>query len=306
MEHIFSFPRIGKYTEVFKQLLESFGLSVVVPPPISNRTIKLGVKHSADMICYPFKITLGNFIEAIEKGASCLIMYDSRGKCRFRHYWMLHELILRNLGYDFKIFPLSLKNLLKLIKQFNPNLSYLTIFQQLLKGWKKLKEVEGPSLSMAKKGVNIGIVGEIYTCSEPAVNFNIEKKLEGLGVNVFNTVRLSDFIKASARTDFLEKRIYKKRAARYLNGPLGGHGFENLYNALYLCDKGFDGIIQLLPLTCMPETTIEPILNKVCADHNMPLLRLLIDETNSEINFDTRIETFAELIKRRKKWKKHI
>lgn len=301
MERVFSFPRIGKYTEVFKHLLESFGLNVVKPPPITNRTIKLGVKNSADMICYPFKITLGNFIEAIEQGANCLIMYDSRGRCRLRHYWILHELILRTLGYELKMYPLSLKNLLKLFKQFNPNLSYPTIFKQLRNGWKKLKEIEGPPLSTIKEGVNIGIVGEIYTCLEPAVNFNIEKKLTSLGVNAYNTVRLSDFIKVSARTDFLEKRIYKKRVARYLNGPLGGHGFENLYNALYLCDKGFDGIIHLLPLSCMPETTIEPILNKICADHNVPLLRFLIDETNSEVNFDTRIETFAELIKRRKK-----
>ncbi len=301
MERVFSFPRIGKYTEVFKHLLESFGLNVVKPPPITNRTIKLGVKNSADMICYPFKITLGNFIEAIEQGANCLIMYDSRGKCRLRHYWILHDLILRTLGYELKMYPLSLKNLLKLFKQFNPNLSYPTIFKQLRNGWKKLKEIEGPPLSTIKEGVNIGIVGEIYTCLEPAVNFNIEKKLTSLGVNAYNTVRLSDFIKVSARTDFLEKRIYKKRAARYLNGPLGGHGFENLYNALYLCDKGFDGIIHLLPLSCMPETTIEPILNKICSDHNVPLLRFLIDETNNEVNFDTRIETFAELIKRRKK-----
>jgi len=51
----------------------------------------------------------------------------------------------------------------------------------------------------------------------------------------------------------------------------------------------------------MPETTIEPILDKICVDYNVPLLRLMIDETNSEANFDTRIETFAEMIKRRKK-----
>ena len=301
MERIFSFPRIGKYTEVFKQLLESCGLSVVLPPPITERTIKLGVKHSADMMCYPFKITLGNFMEAIEQGANCLIMYDSKGKCRLRHYWILHELILRNLGYDFKMYPFSLKNLLKQIKQFNPDLSYLTIFQRIRKGWEKLKEIENNSFSKIKEGVNIGIVGEIYTCLEPSINLNIEKKLTKFGINVYNTVRLSDFIRASARTDILERSMYKKRAARYLNGPLGGHGFENLCNTLYLCDKQVDGIIHLLPLSCMPETTIEPILNKICADHNVPLLRFLIDETNSEVNFDTRIETFAELIKRRRK-----
>ncbi len=301
MERVFSFPRIGKHTEVFKKLLESFGLNVIAPPPITERTIKLGVKHSADMMCYPFKVTLGNFIEAIEQGANCLIMYDSRGKCRLRHYWILQELILRNIGYEFRMHPLSLKNLLRHIKQLNPDLSCLTIFQKVREGWKNLKDVESSSFYRIKDGVNIGIVGEIYTCLEPAVNLSIEKKLKKLGVNVHNTVRLSDFIRASTRTNFLKKKMYKKEAKKYLNGPLGGHGFENLYNALYLCDKGVDGIIHLLPLTCMPETTIEPQLNKICVDHNVPLLRLMIDETNSEVNFDTRIETFAELIKRRKK-----
>jgi len=301
MEQVFSFPRIGKYTGVFTQMLKSFGLSVLTPPPITERTIKLGVKHSADMMCYPFKVTLGNFIEEIEQGANCLIMYDSRGKCRLRHYWMLHELILRNIGYDFKMYPLSLKNLLKLIKQFNPHLSYLTIVRQLRQSWKRLKEIEDSTLYTFKEGVNIGIVGEIYTCLEPAVNLNIEKKLKKFSVNVCNTVRLSDFIKASTRTSLIERRVYKKKAARYLNGPLGGHGFENLYNALFLCNQGIDGIIHLLPLSCMPETTIEPILDNICADFNVPLLRLMVDETNSEVNFDTRIETFAEMIKRRKK-----
>lgn len=301
MEQVFSFPRIGKYTEVFIQMLKSFGLNVLTPPPITERTIKLGVKHSADMMCYPFKITLGNFIEEIEQGANCLIMYDSRGKCRLRHYWMLHELILRNIGYDFKMYPLCLKNLIKLIKQFNPELTYLAIARKLRQSWKKLKEIEDPHLLTIKEGVNIGIVGEIYTCLEPSINLNIEEKLKKFGVIVSNTVRLSDFIKASTQTSLLAQRTYKKRASRYLNGPLGGHGFENLYNTLLLCEKGFDGIIHLLPLSCMPETTIEPILDKICADHNVPLLRLMVDETNSEVNFDTRIETFAEMIKRRKK-----
>ena len=188
-----------------------------------------------------------------------------------------------------------------MIKQFNPDLSSFAIIRKLRQSWKKQKEIEVSSLYTIREGVNIGIVGEIYTCLEPAVNLNIEKKLKKFGVNIYNTIRLSDFIKASTRTSLLGKRSYKKRAARYLNGPLGGHGFENLYNALLLCEKGFDGIIHLLPLTCMPETTIEPILDKICADYNVPLLRLMIDETNSEVNFDTRIETFAEMIKRRKK-----
>lgn len=70
---VFCFPRIGKYTRVFYNLLEGLGLKVLPPPPITEQTVKLGVRYSADMMCYPFKITLGNFIEAIEGGANCLI-----------------------------------------------------------------------------------------------------------------------------------------------------------------------------------------------------------------------------------------
>ena len=50
----------------------------------------------------------------------------------------------------------------------------------------------------------------------------------------------------------------------------------------------------------MPETLGEPIINKICSDNNIPLLRIPIDENNSEANLETRIETFCELIK----WKK--
>jgi len=128
-----------------------------------------------------------------------------------------------------------------------------------------------------------------------------KKRLKELGANVFNTVRISDFVKACLRLEAGEKRIYKKRAKTYLNGKLGGHGFENIYNTMYLLDRGIDGIIHLLPLSCMPETTVEPILDKICLEHNIPLLRLPIDETRSEMNFETRLETFVDLIKRRKK-----
>ena len=298
---VFCFPRIGKYTPVFCNLLEGLGLKVLPPPPITEQTVKLGVRYSADMMCYPFKITLGNFIEAIEAGANSLIMFDSRGRCRLRHYWVLHDLTLRRLGYKFQLYHVNFANILRLIKSFNPRLSYVAILKKLHGGWAELKRVEGPWPELERGKVNIGIVGEIFTCLEPAINLDIEKRLKELGANVFNTVRISDFVRACLRLDSSEKRDYKRKAKIYLNGKLGGHGFENIYNTMYLADRGIDGIIHLLPLSCMPETTVEPILDKICLEHNIPLLRLPIDETRSEMNFETRLETFVDLIKRRKK-----
>ena len=296
---IITIPRIGKYTDIFKSTLEELGLNIQLPPITTEQTIKWGCKYSSDMVCYPYKVTLGNFKEAIENGANTLLMFDSRGTCRFRHYWVLQEAILRKQGYDFEMYPLSSKTIFKVFKTLNPKLSHWRILKVLYKCWKEIKETDKQYF---KEGINIGLIGEIYTCLEPTVNLNLEGKLRDLGVNVYNTVTMHDFLAESLKNMFklsFNKRDYKKRAEKCLNGKLGGHGFENIYNLLWLIDNNIKGVIHLLPLSCMPETTVEPIIDRICNENNLPLLRLPIDETNSEANVNTRVEAFIELIKRR-------
>ncbi len=304
MERIVSFPRIGEYTELFKEILEDLGLKIILPPETSEKTIKFGCKHSSDMMCYPFKVTLGNFWEALEKGANTLVMWDSKGQCRFRHYHTLQEYTLRNLGYKFEMYPISVGFIFSL-KKINPKLSIFKILKIIRKGFRKMKEIEKKN-KLVKDKINIGIIGEIYTCLEPGVNYNIINKMKKQGVNVYNTVTMYDFLKESIKgalkiKNYVGKRKYKRKAMRYLNGPLGGHGFENIYNLLWLADHKIDGVIHLLPLSCMPETTVETIIDNIAKKKKIPILRFPIDETNSEANVDTRLETFIELVKRRRK-----
>ena len=51
----------------------------------------------------------------------------------------------------------------------------------------------------------------------------------------------------------------------------------------------------------MPESTIEPYIDGICKERKIPKLRLHIDETNSPANIETRLETFVELIKWKRK-----
>ena len=87
----------------------------------------------------------------------------------------------------------------------------------------------------------------------------------------------------------------------HLNGSLGGHGRENISHLLELVDNHIGGVIHLLPMSCMPETSIEPFVTAICRQHNTPLLRIPIDENTAEANLDTRLETFIELIKMRER-----
>jgi predicted nucleotide-binding protein (sugar kinase/HSP70/actin superfamily) len=207
------------------------------------------------------------------------------------------------MGYEFEIFSVSIFNIISTFKKLSGK-SIPVILKAIKDLVKKISDIDEKKRSWSEGKFNIGIIGEIYTCCEEKINYSIEQKLKKLDVNPYNTCYLSNFIKDSLKIlcfqNYLKRRKYKKMAMKYLHGRLGGHGVANIINLIRMKERGVDGIIHILPLSCMPETTVEPIINLICQENEIPLIQLPIDETNSEANVDTRIETFIELIKRKK------
>jgi len=103
-----TFPHVGNIWVAVKAMANKLGIDLVVPPLTSQRTLSLGVKYSPETVCLPFKLTLGNMIEALELGADTIIMMGQYGPCRFGYYHKVQELILRQLGYDFQMVKESL------------------------------------------------------------------------------------------------------------------------------------------------------------------------------------------------------
>ncbi|MDI6713102.1 MAG: hypothetical protein QMD96_07685 [Anaerosomatales bacterium] len=92
-----TFPHMGPYWIGFKALAQGLGCEVVVPPPMSARTLELGARHSPEFVCVPFKYNLGNFIEAAELGADTIV--QAIGGCRFGYYAEVQQAIMEDLGY---------------------------------------------------------------------------------------------------------------------------------------------------------------------------------------------------------------
>jgi predicted nucleotide-binding protein (sugar kinase/HSP70/actin superfamily) len=298
-------PWIGKeYIKLLAQSLTNLGIHVQLPPPTTDKTIQIGVRHTAEMVCFPLKPTLGNFVEALDNGADTLLMYDSQGECRFRHYWKIQEFTLRDMGYNFEMYHVNFSNALSVLKKLG-GASYVKIARELFRFYSRIKKVDEEKEAWVSDKPNIGIIGEIFTCCDERINYGIESKICKLGAKPVNTVTLSSFIRESflQKIHFPEKkrRQYDREAQKYLNGPLGGHGKENISHLLELVDKNIGGVIHLLPMSCMPETTIEPFVTSICRQHNTPLLRIPIDENTAQANLETRLETFIELIKMRGK-----
>jgi len=83
-----------------KIFFDGMGIDYVIPPMNNKAALEIGVEHSPEEMCLPFKIMIGNFIQSIEQGADTILLVGSCGPCRFGEYSELQMKILKNLGHD--------------------------------------------------------------------------------------------------------------------------------------------------------------------------------------------------------------
>ncbi len=353
-----TFPHMGNLWVSVKSLFEELNLEVVVPPFCSARTIELGIRYSPEFACFPLKINMGNFIEALENGADTIVMAGGWGPCRFGYYAQVERDILEDLGFEFRLIVLEapdsrIQDLLKQLKLLGQNVSFFKVIQAIRFAWEKLKAVEAlesglryylprvldpdqaerlfdeglkkvdraGAFSDIKRAVSevmgalaelpqsgcpplkIGLVGEIYTLMEPASNLQVEKRLGRLGVEVRKSVSLPQWV-----NDHLLGGVLKVGSCReaiqcsspYLNDWVGGHGRETVGYTVLLARQGFDGAIQVGPLTCMPEIVAQSVLGKVSQVEGMPVMTMYFDEQSAEAGVQTRLEAFVDMVRRRK------
>lgn len=139
-----TFANWGNYSVAFKTLFEELGAEVILPEKTNSQTITDGAKIAPEMFCFPLKVNLGNYLNAIKKGANTIFMATaSGGSCRLRYYGVIQDKVLKEAGYnvDFIIFDQGVKDIYSKIK----NISGAS-FWQVLKAarffLKKLRLIE--------------------------------------------------------------------------------------------------------------------------------------------------------------------
>jgi len=118
-----SMPHMGNLYIPFKAMFQTVGTDFVIPPVNSQRSLSLGTRYSPEGLCLPFKLTLGNMIEAAELGADTIVMAGGYGTCRFGYYARLQKEILHDLGYDIEMIEMGLSQ--------NKALSFLRIGRRM-------------------------------------------------------------------------------------------------------------------------------------------------------------------------------
>jgi len=197
-------PHMGNTYIPFKALFQRLNVDFLLPPVNNQRTLSLGVRHSPEGLCIPFKLTLCNLIEAAEMGADTLIMPGGYGICRLGYYAKTQEQILHDLGYNVEMVQLNvseqkLSGLLKMIKRLSNNAPWVRIISAFRIGLTKLNALDKIERVVQKvraielvKGTANKLYAKAVKAIDDADDYNTLKKVQVNYINQLNQVPRDD------------------------------------------------------------------------------------------------------------------
>ena len=155
------------------------------------------------------------------------------------------------------------------------------------------------------------IVGELYSLMDSAASHNIERKLMKMGIEIRRDTDLTYLLIAKR---FKLKKMIKK-GKKYIKYHLGADASGSVVKSMEAAAEGFDGIIHLKSFGCTPEISAMGIMPKISEEYNIPFCRELMhlmeeynipimylsfDAEDNEVQIDTRLEAFYDMIKRKR------
>ena len=157
--------------------------------PITKKTLELGTQHSPEFACFPFKINIGNFIEALEEGADTLIFVGGFGPCRFGYYGQTQFHILKNLGYKFdyiivEVINKNQRDLLNKLKLISNSKNIAQVLYAIYFGYSKLSLIDRAEQKALyyrprelTKGTTCNVLNEITAKAKSATTYSEIKKI---------------------------------------------------------------------------------------------------------------------------------
>ncbi len=184
-------------------LLKELNVDTVIPPMNSQRTLSLGTKYSPEGLCIPFKLTLGNFIEAAEMGADTLLMAGGFGICRLGYYAVTQEKILRDLGYNVEVVRMGVSEkkfagFMEMVKRLSNNTPWRKIIPAFRFGIAKMdttddieREMQRVRAREAVKGTAFRTYNKALKAIETADSMSVLRRVKKDYLEQLNAVPLN-------------------------------------------------------------------------------------------------------------------
>ncbi len=307
-----------KYYPFWKTFLEGLECKVVVSDRTTKKTLQNGVKYSVDETCLSVKIFCGHILDLMQKEVDYLFIpriQSVEKKCFVCTKFLgLHD-IVRNCIPHLRDETILTPNI---------DVARRTLYQSMFAtGWKlrknpirihsaylRAKEKQqsferGCSLSKTPSGIvqlietgqiaktekkgnlNIALIGHPYNVYDDFVNMKTIEKLDEMGVNVLTH-------------EMVAKKESYRIAQEISNDIYWSYQKEMLGASFYFLKMGVDGIIFIVSFPCGPDSLVVEYA-KMHLKGKVPVLFLVLDEHQGEAGITTRLESFIDLIRIKKK-----
>jgi predicted nucleotide-binding protein (sugar kinase/HSP70/actin superfamily) len=161
------------------------------------------------------------------------------------------------------------------------------------------KELNGLERDLGKRPLRLLVTGEIYTQIDAFGNHHIENTLMDLGVSFEKSISIGWWIRNTVLNPFGGMLLEAKKNP-LMPHRIGGYAKETVNEALRCHKEGFDGILQLFPVGCMPEIVVKSVFDGLAKDEGLPVLSIVYDEMGGEAGYLTRIEAFVDMLERKR------
>lgn len=146
------------------------------------------------------------------------------------------------------------------------------------------------------------VTGEIFSMIEPFSNHHIEELLMDMGVSFEKRVTLGWWISRTIINPFQLKALFARKN-NYLPYAIGGYAKETVEEGALCLEKGYDGVIQIFPVGCMPEIVAKAVFTRMMKEQKLAVLTVIYDEMGGEAGYITRVEAFVDMLYRKKRLK---
>ena len=276
-----------RYFPFWKKLLEELDAEIVISPLTNKKIVEEGVTHGFGELCIPVKIYYGQLLRLVKDHPDLDFVFVPRYVSEVKDSYFCPKFL--SLPDVIKILP-DIPRILN----FEVNVREGASVNHAL----RLVERNRPFTLPKRKSegdIRFLLLGHGYNIFDTFINLDFQKKLKDQGVNHITIENLPESI-------FKVPVIVNPRGAKLQN--YWRHEEEIMQAIRFFLTKGrdeIDGVIFLISFACGPDSLISELIMRDMKVVGLPFLEIIMDEHSGEAGLLTRVESFVEMIRRKKK-----
>ncbi|MEW6274167.1 MAG: acyl-CoA dehydratase activase-related protein [Bacillota bacterium] len=309
------------YFPMWETFFQNLGAEVVTSGKTNKKALDYGVKEALADACVPIKLYFGHILNLKEKGVDFL--FCPRVVClnaettycpkflglpdMIRHVLTdapplidtrmdVREgpgALLRAYGEIGRVFgaqwPAILQAYWKARRTWNRFYALLQAGWQPPEAMEMVKNKARPRIQKEKGELVFAVLGYPYLIHDQFISVGLLNKLHKMGIKTVTAENLPARSLVKQR-DILDKRLFWT--------------FSDLaYKAtqFLLKNGGVDGIIHLTAFGCGPDAMLDKFMEMLIRQRSsIPFMSLTVDEHSGEAGVTTRLEAFADMVRRKK------